>query len=469
MKLGQTSAVHFLANVGTSILGFLATIYLTRNVPEEVLASYFLTVAVLIWVNVTLGRTVQKAVGKRLSESDQPDSGYVGAGLLIQAAIVGPLVVSFLLFRGWVNRYLRAEAAIPLAGLVLVTFAFSFVREILKGQHDVHVAALLQPFERGLRSIAQVSAVALGAGLSGLLIGYGVAALLASIVAFPYLAVHVYNPTLDHVRSLLSYIRYSWLGMLGGRAFASMDTLILGLFVATGSLITYYEIAWNVASLLAIFGVAVSETLFPEISQLGVEKEEKRIRSLMEDALAYAGLFLIPGLVGGALIGDRVLRVYGSGYDQASTVLVVLVLARVLYAYQGQFLNALNGVDRPDLAFRVNAVFVAVNVSGNIALVYLYGWIGAAVATATSSLLTLILAYRYFDGLIGITVPVIEIGRQVGAAALMGGGVLLLEPAVPRGILGTILLVGVGSGFYFLAILALSKRFRRTVVRNLPT
>lgn len=466
MKLGQTSAVYFLANVGTSVLGFLAMLYLTHNVPEEVLASYFLVVAVLIWLNVSLGRTIQKAVRKRLSESG--DGGYVGAGLLIQVAIVAVLVAVLLAGRGYMNDYLRADATLPLVGLVVVSFAFSFVQEVLKGQHDVHLAAVLKPLDRGIRSVLQVGAVAVGYGLGGLLVGYGVAAVVAALVGATYVAVTIYRPTREHVASLFEFVRYSWLGMLGGRAFASMDTLVLGLFVATSSLITYYEIAWNVASLLGIFGIALSETLFPEISKLGVEGDVERVRTLMEDAVAYAGLFLVPGLVGGALIGARVLRIYGQAYATASTVLVVLILARVVYAYESQFVNALNGMDRPDLAFRVNAVFVGANVAGNLALVYVYGWLGAAVATAASATAALVLAYRYLDDLIGMAIPYAELGRQVAAAVVMGGVVYAGETVLGRGVVTTVALVGIGGAVYFLAMTGLSGRFRRTVARNLP-
>lgn len=465
MKRGQTSVIFFLANIGTTVLGFFAMIYLTRTVPSAVLGSYFLVVAVLVWVNVTLGRTIQKAVRKRLSESG--DGGYVGAGLLIQLVVAAMLVAVLLAFRGRLNAYFRAEATLHLVGLVLASFAFSFVQEVLKGQNDVHIAAVLQPLERGVRSLLQVGAAALGFGLSGLLLGYAVGAVVAALVGLAYVTVRVYRPTREHVVSLLAFARYSWLGMVGSRAFASMDTLVLGLFVAP-SYITYYEIAWNVASILAIFGVAIAETLFPEISKLGAEREHDRIRSLMEDAVAYAGLFLIPGLVGAVLVGDRILRVYGPDYAAASTVLVVLVLARIMYAYGSQFSSALDGIDRPDLSFRVDAAFVVLNVAGNLVLVSRFGWLGAATATAGSSVLSLALGYHFFDRTIGISIPYAEIARQVFAAVAMGAVVYGVMAVAGGGVAWTVVLVGVGGAVYFAVLLGISKAFRRTVRRNIP-
>ncbi|GGM66072.1 O-antigen/teichoic acid export membrane protein [Halarchaeum rubridurum] len=466
MKIGQTSAVYFLSNIGTSVLGFLAMLYLTHNLAEDLLASYFLVVAILIWLNVLFGRTIQRAVSKRLSETG--DDGYVGAGLLMQAVVGVVIVFALLAFRGWMNGYFRAPATVPLVGLVAVTFAFSFVQEVLKGQHDVHIAALLQPLDRGVRSILQITVAVLGLGLSALLVGYGVASFVGVAVGVTYLSVGVYQPTREHVASLLEFIRYSWLGMLGSRAFASMDTVILGLLIATSSFITYYEIAWNIASVLGIFGVALSETLFPEISKLGAEGENDRIRTLLEDAVAYAGLFLLPGIVGTALIGSRVLRLYGASYAKASTVLLVLVFARVVYAYESQFLSALDALDRPDLAFRVNGVFVAANLGGNLVLVYRYGWVGAAVATAGSTALALVISYYYLDSVLGIGIPYGELGQQVTAAIAMGTVVYAIETVIDRGSVGTVALVVIGAAVYFAVLVGISKHFRTTVARNLP-
>lgn len=465
MKLGQTSAVYFLTNVGTSVVGFLATLYFTHNLAEGTLGSYFLLVAVLIWLNVVFGRTIQKAMGKRLSESQ--DGGFVGAGILIQAVAVVIVIGGLLIAREQVNGYIGSNLALPLAGLVVVTFAFSFVQEVLKGRHAVHLAGVLQLFDRGTRSVVQVGAVALGFGLVGLVVGYGVAALLAAAVGLYWAVRTLSTPAREHVRSLLSFAQYSWLGMLGGRAFASMDTIVLGLFVAK-PLIAYYEIAWNVASILGIFGIAVSETLFPEISRLASEGDHERIRTLLEDALAYAGLFLVPGLVGSLLIGDRVLDIYGNAYSRAGTVLVVLLLARVVYAYEGQLANALNGTDNPELAFRVNAVFLGTNVVGNLVLVYLFGWIGAAVATAGSALIALMLAYWYLDRLIQLSLPYGELWRQTLAAGMMAIVVYLAALVLPRGVYGTVMLVGCGGVVYLVALIGLSPRFQETLLRNLP-
>lgn len=95
-----------------------------------------------------------------------------------------------------------------------------------------------------------------------------------------------------------------------------MDTVILALFV-TNSVIAVYEVAWNLASLFAIFGASIARTLFPEMSKIasgGDPDGDREVSELLRISLSYAGLFLIPGIIGSVIVGDIVLIIYGSEF-----------------------------------------------------------------------------------------------------------------------------------------------------------
>ena len=192
------------------------------------------------------------------------------------------------------------------------------------------------------------------------------------------------------------------------------------------------------------------------------------IPGLLRVSLAYSGLFVIPGLVGSALVGDVVLTIYGSGFQTGYYILLILTFARLLYGYQGQFLTTLDAVNRPDLTFRINAVFVAANLVLNVALTSQYGWYGAAAATTTSAAIGLCLGYYYASQIVDVVIPVEVIGKQVLAA-----GVMALVVYVSRLLLGdslpiVFLLVVAGASVYFGVLLAISQDFRTTVEENLP-
>jgi O-antigen/teichoic acid export membrane protein len=217
----------------------------------------------------------------------------------------------------------------------------------------------------------------------------------------------------------------------------------------------------------------LSQTLFPEISEISAKKDLQHVSELINTGLSYAGLFLIPGFVGGAIIGKRILRIYGSDFTQAWSVLTILIAAALIQTYQKQITNTLNAVDRPDLAFRVNIVFIISNVVLNIALIYFYGWIGAAIATAFSVAISLFLGYHYLSGIVQFELPIGEIINQLSASIIMAVVVisgLWIEIAylnIGYNLIVTLFLVSIGAATYFIVLINISSQFRDTVNSNL--
>jgi len=125
-------------------------------------------------------------------------------------------------------------------------------------------------------------------------------------------------------------------------------------------------------------------------------------------------------------------------------------------------MSAINAIDRPDVAFRINGLFVVSNVGLNFALVYLFGWIGAAVATFVSVFITTVIGYVALAELIGAPdIPYPEIGQEISASVVMIGAVVLIEPMIPTSVTGTVTLVLVGAAVYGTILVAISNRIRQ--------
>lgn len=468
MRIGRTSVVHFVSQFVATVAGFVATVYFARVLGAETLGVYFLVIAVYTWLKLFGTMGFRQSVVKRLSEGGRRDERFTAALLsqLVLLSVVAGLVV---VGSPYIDSYTGTEVTGALLLLVLAGTVFTFVSSVLRGEKLVHVAAVLKPVERVTRTSLQLGAVVLtGLALFGLLYGHVIALVLASLLGLYFVSSRPARPRREDFENVLSFAKYSWLGGLSTRTFNAIDTVVLGFFVGT-TLIGVYEIAWNVASVLAIFGSSVSQAVFPEISDLSADDHNERAKSILNDALAFTGLFTIPGLVGAVILGEYVLAVYGAEFRRGSLVLVILVLARLFAAYQWQFVNALGAFDRPDLAFRVNVVFVLTNVVLNVVLVWQYGWTGAAVATAFSAGLALVYGYVTIKSVIDVRIPYGVIGRQMAAALVMGLIVALATIPVSLSIPAALTLIVTGGGIYFTVLLGISTRFRTTVVENLPT
>jgi O-antigen/teichoic acid export membrane protein len=466
MRYGRTSVVDFVSKLAMSFSGFVATIVLTRTLGQERYGAYVIVLSVLAWVAVAGNLGLGVAVRKRVSEATK--GNYVVAGLIAQFGLYAVVAVCLWFARPYLNAYMEVDATSILILLLAVRLLANYIQVVLDGQRLVHVSSILSPIEWTGRSAVQVALVLSGFGIVGAFAGYIVGAVVAAVIGAYFVAVDWSLPSRRDFAHLRSFAQLSWLASIKGRTFLSMDTLVLAVFVSN-SLIAVYEVAWNLASLFALFGSSISRTLFPEMSKISsADGSSGEIPGLLRVSLAYSGLFIIPGLVGSALVGDTVLTIYGSGFQTGYYILLILTFARLLYGYQGQFLTTLDAVDRPDLTFRINAVFVATNLVLNIGLTSEYGWYGAATATTTSAAIGLGLGYYYADQIVDVVVPVGVVSKQVFAA-----GVMALVVYVSRLLLGDSLpvvfvLVAVGASVYFGVLLVISQEFRTTVGENLP-
>lgn len=478
MRLGQTSLLTFLSRLGSSVIGFVATVYFAQVLGSEVLGVYFLTLASVSWLKLGTSIGIPLAITKRVSEQSEKGS-YVLAGFILMAS--GLLFISVLVFvfRDPVNEYL-GEPLYQLVILLLVAeVMYKFVGAVIKGERLVHVEGFLSVSQTICRVSVQVAALLLGFTVSGLLFGEIIGFIFVT-VAGVILMIFVFDRNLPtafpeprHFLSIIDFAKFSWLDDLKGNTFNMMDTIVLGFFVPSG-LIGVYVVCWNISAVLDMFSKSVRNVFFPEMSKLASEDKKDRIVGYLSDALAFSGLFIIPGCIGAIIVGRGLLNLYGTEFMQGYLILIILIGSTLCFSYQRQFLATMDALNRPDLSFRVNLFFTIANMGLNVGLVYSFGWYGAAVATFLSALCSLILSYIIMRTLLPFVFPYLEITRQLLAALVMGGLVYtLLEVMSSFGLdiirFGPVsIAIGFGGVTYFTSLYVISPRFRTVLNDNIP-
>ncbi len=471
MRIGRTSAILFASDILATALGFIATIYFARKLGAEVYGLYAIATALVGWLALGGELGISSAVTKRMSEGEKQKE-YFTAGVILVTTFGGLVTAGVLLFQSYINAYIGAEVALFVLVIVIIKLYYGIVKSALKGEKKVYITGVVTPVNFGGRSIIQIGLVFAGFGLVGMLVGYAAGGIIGLLFCLYFLSSQMKRPAIHHFQQIFDFAKYSWLSRLKSRAFNDTDILVLGALVPS-ALVGIYSIAWMISTFLSYFTTAINNSLFPEISAAEAKEDFDYISSLLNDGLAFGGLIAIPGLCGGIILAERILRIYGDEFAQGATVLVLLILATLVYGYQNQFLNTLNAIDRPDIAFRINAVFIIVNICLNIMLILLVGWIGAAIATILSAVAGLTLSYWYLQQILEFQIPVVEIGQQFGAGLVMSVVVLgllsLIESIelISHNIIIVLLLVFIGTGIYFVTLLTVSKQFRSTVAENI--
>lgn len=474
---GKTTIVYFMTQIGSTLAGGVATWYINNVLGPQAFGEYSVAVAFLFWLNIPAS-AIGNAVNKRVSEGQEQDA-YLTAGHALNLAIHVALIGLILAFRGQVNVLVGHDVAVFFAALVAARAVFDLTISSLRGYKQVSTSGVLKTVEQVLRSTIHITTLFfLGVGVGGLVLGHATAIFLATAFGITVLDGRPARPAKRHVEGLLEYARFAWLGTLKTRAFAWTDVLVMrglslsviGLAAVTKSEIGIYKVAWTVASVLALVSIAIKQTLFPEFSELGVEENYDRVHHFLNEGLTFTGVFAIPGLFGAVAVGGKLLTIFGPEYARGGTILVILIGSRLLAAYGEQFLSTINAIDYPDVAFRINLAYVAANVGLNFGLIALFGWYGAAFATALASLTSLVLGAVALGRIIGSPdVPFRELGAQTVSSTVMLGAVVALQGVLPGTLAWTLGIVAVGAGVYAVALFALSSRVRQKAVGFLPS
>jgi O-antigen/teichoic acid export membrane protein len=472
MRIGQTSAIVFVSKLLSSVLGFAATLYFARTLGAEILGYFATTIALVSWLKLTGDIGVSNAVRKRITEGDDI-SEFAMAGVITIATFTVAISLIVVLFNDLIESYVGRPVTVFVVVLLASQLLKSMIYSLLEADQLVHISGILEPVQTGSRAAIQTGLVILGFELSGMFIGQAAGWILASIVGILYISTSFSLPTFYHFKRLYDYAKYSWLGALESRSFRNVDILLLGVFVSP-TLVGIYSVSWSLATFLTIFGGAVRTAIFPQISRSDAEGDIEQVVSHIIDGLSFGGLVIIPGFVGAILIGDRILRVYGPEFTRGAAVFGLLVLSCLFHGYQQQLLNVLSAIDRPDLSFRINFVFITANVVCNAVLIFWIGWIGAAIASVVSSTLGMALAYRTLQVQLDFATPWKVIGKQVLSAGVMGIFAYLLEVALDvtivrkYNIVLVLIVVTTGTAIYFFTLFLISLNFRRAVWSNLP-
>lgn len=441
-----------------SIAVFFGTFVIASMAGASVLGIYSLFIAVVTLIELLTDMGINEASKKRMSEGTNQGELFTAA-LTARLAIFVVVAVGILAFETRILSYIGSREALPFLFFVPLTIILYRTAESgLYGERKVGRAGFLEVVFSTGRLVIWIVLLLLGYGLFGILVGVGIGYALATLAGLTMLSIRPAIPSIAAFKSLYEFAKYSWAGSIRETSWLWTDTLVLGLFVAP-AFVGIYELSWQISGVLFFAASAISSTLFPNISSLAVRGEYAEIRTILEEALVYTGILAIPGLIGGIIFAEQLLGVFGEEFALGSLVLGILILARVFHSYEVVFGKIINALDRPDLMFRVDTVFIALNVVLNVVAISVVGWVGAAFATVSAMILRTMLTYRYLRMTMNFSFPIRDIALEVIAALVMGA-VLWPFATAAVSVLDLLLFIGLGACVYIMTVLVLVRRVR---------
>lgn len=426
MDIIRSGSKVFIANLLTTILGFVGLSYFAHKLGASGLGVFFLFQSVIGILSIPTDFGIRDGVEKRISEGQAPGRIFSTA-IAIKFILVFAISSPILLFKGFINNYIGANLATVLIITLLVREFDSLIIHVLKGELRVGTTA-------GLQLIRKVVWVVLG----GLLIsaGFEVHALIYSTLLGTVMTLLVGSylvstrpkiPSLKHARSLLDFSKYSFISSVGSHIYNWMDVIVVGFFL-TQAHVGAYEVAWRITMAVLLLSNSIATTIFPQVSAWSGRDEFNKIENLIPKSLQASLFLVIPAFFGSLLFSREILGlIFGVEFSSAWLVLIILMADKVSGAIQAVIGRSLAAIDQPRLAARASGISVLLNLLLNIVLVWKFGLIGAAVATLLSSTIGDLLHAVYLSGYIKIEFPIDTVKWYMFASLIMSLTILPIK------------------------------------------
>lgn len=188
---------------------------------------------------------------------------------------------------------------------------------------------------------------------------------------------------------------------------STTDLLMLGLFERT-DVVGLYKVASKMASLVLFPMLALHAVVTPQFASMHAADDTEGMQRLAATSVRWMTLGAV-GVAAVLLAGASVwLGLFGPAFRAAEPVLWILVLAQCVNAATGSVGPLLTMTGHQDAAAWVYGSAAVLNVVLNAIGIYALGMMGAALATALSTMLWNIGLYRLVTRRIGVAPSILD-------------------------------------------------------------
>ena len=462
MNIARASAGWFAANVFSAVINFLAVIYFSRTLGASTLGTYFIFFSVLMVLNFLSSGGLSSATIKRISEGGDKYKLLI-ASLLMRSLILLALTAVIIIFWAQLQAYLKADA-IPYLLIFLFLLQFSdLIREFLQGTYRVALSAFIDFVQQLLKILFQV--ILLGHGLYGMIWGLGIGIIssigLGAVIARPKLSM----PEPSNYSSLIYFSKYSYGTNLGGLIYEWLGILAVGYFL-NNSEAGIYGVCWSISAVFIIFCQAISSTIYPEISSLAARNKPAEISAIFNKAVSYGPFLALPGFFGALSLGKSLLSIlYGPDFTSGTEILVILMASRVIQSVQVVIVRTIEGLDRPDIVFKINTGTTLLNVASALSLVVIFGAVGAALSALITIFVSALLNLHALKGILHVSFKGAMMLEMIASIVMYLVIIIVTNYVEVDSVAKLLLIIAVGASIY-LSIMAFSSESRQ-IIRNL--
>ena len=404
--------------IGAATIGIVTNGVLTRLLTKQEFGVYLLAFSIISLGAVIGSFGLPKTVLRFVAESmtlGQPGRARRAIYTALGLGVVGTLIISlaYLFIVGdLVSRHLfHSSALVAIIGLTAGWMAISTIQEIMaetfRGFHDIRMATLFGGLATGGKSAGLIMRIMLLACLAllGLTSGWDTdlsTVMLASIgsgaasslLAAVFLHKRISSlgaqgaddpiSTKDTLRDALPILLISLTSFV---LLSAADIWILSIFRPSEE-VGLYGAAARLVTLIAMPLLITNLVLPPIIAEMYAQGRTGTLERTLRSFSTLSGIPSLLVLIVFMLLGGPILGVvYGSGYQSAAMVLVLLSAGKLAAVWAGSCGAVLQFTGHQGSMLRVNLLTSPLFIVGALLVVRDYGPIGVASMTAAITVL----------------------------------------------------------------------------------
>ena len=227
-------------------------------------------------------------------------------------------------------------------------------------------------------------------GILGIAISYIIANLIAFAFEYYILTKNIVKPKFEidvefYKKITIIALPFAVTGLLY-TIYYSIDIVMLTNIVgdyATG----IYNATYKLISVLTLFYSVYTAVIFPVMSRL-FKNDKKLLIISYEKSIKYLMLIIIPIAIGTMLYSSDIIQlIYGHAYNQAASVLSILIWTVCLLFLSGASNTLLNASHKEVTVTKIYAIAAVFNVVLNFVMIPHFSYNGAAITTVLSDVL----------------------------------------------------------------------------------
>ena len=402
--LAKGAAVTTIGLLISKALTYLYRISIARFLGPEAYGQLSLAIMVVSLGStiayLSMGQALRKFIPEYRTDNDR--ARIKGTVLsVIQISLPLSLIAWSITFFGaeFISlEIFQNKSLIPLIEVMSFTIIIGvFTRTFLDTTLGFNKIIYKTATSRIIKNIAQlgvtVTLLALGYDVISAAWGSVTSVVLAMILAFYFLERKVGPILLSDIKPKYNrkkVIRYSSPLVLSGLIATFMgyaDTGLLGYYM-TDFEVGLYNAALPTAMLILLPHKAIGSLALSSLSELK-EKDEESVQESLQTATKWVFSLVLPTFLILLLFSEQVLTImWGGRYTAASLSLAILGCGYLIDAMVGKVGSYLASESYTKYILYNNIAALSLNLILNLLLIPIYGMIGAAIATASSTILT---------------------------------------------------------------------------------